>query len=385
MTTKKLLFLSWRDIKNPKAGGAENFTHELMKRLVIKGYDVFHFSCSFKNSEKIQNIDGITYLRGHQNPLIIIKDARKFYQENSPFFWVIDQRNTHHFFTNQWLPKAQPRALFIHQTTRELWHSEVSRTYSWIGHIHELLTLKNQNWYPTFTASESTADELIRDFKFKKSRVFPFHQGLNYACPILKSLPSKFKNPTFIYTGRFSKYKGIDAAIIAFQKFHKKYSNAKLYILGKPNQKFKKTIWNPLLKKYPELKESVELTGFVSDEQRDYLMSKSHAILVPSQREGWGIIITEAAAQNTTAIVYPSPGLMEAVDYGRTGLITHQRSPESLLEQMIRLWKDQKLRLELTQKARQWAEKFNWNIAANQADEFFNNQELLKLFKKTFS
>lgn len=378
---QKLLFLSWRDKKNPKNGGAENFTHELMKRLVKKNYEVHHFSCGFKNSKNHETIDGVNYHRGAPHPLKVIADAKKFYKENGKFHWVIDQRNTHHFFTKLWLPASQPRALFIHQTTRELWHTEMHWSTAWVGHIHEILTLKHQNNYPAFTASHSTADELVRDFGFKRDRTIPFHQGLNYQCPPLEKIPPKFQEPTFIYVGRFSKYKGIDAAIIAFQKFYKKNKTGKLYIVGKKNKNFEENIWKPLLEKYPELEKIVEITGFVSEERRNELMARSHAILVPSHREGWGIIVTEAAAQNTTAIVYPSPGLIEAVDFGRTGIITRERSPQELFESMDQFYQDPKLQEELTQKARAWAETFNWDIAADQADEFFHNKKLLNIFK----
>ncbi len=37
-----LLFLSWRDIKHPKAGGAEVFTHEMLRR-VSDDYEITHF------------------------------------------------------------------------------------------------------------------------------------------------------------------------------------------------------------------------------------------------------------------------------------------------------------------------------------------------------
>jgi glycosyltransferase involved in cell wall biosynthesis len=378
---QRLLFLSWRDKKNPKNGGAENFTHELMKRLVAKGYGVFHFSCSFEGSEMQETIDGVSYHRGSKNPLKIILDAKKFYHKNRGFDWVIDQRNTHHFFTHLWLPKNQPRALFIHQTTRELWHTEMHWSTAWIGHIHEILTLKQQRYYPAFTASHSTADELIRDFGFHRDRTFPFHQGLNYPCPPIKKLPEKFKKPTFLYVGRFSQYKGIDATIIAFQKFYEKNKTGKLYIVGKKNKKFEQEIWNPLTKKHPELEKTVNITGFVSEKRRDELMARSHAILVPSHREGWGIIVTEAAAQGTTAIVYPSPGLMEAVDFGRTGLITRERSPEELFHTMDEFYRDPKLQKELTKKARAWAETFDWDRAADQADVFFNDEKLLGIFR----
>ena len=35
-----ILILNWRDIKNPKSGGAEILTHELAKGLVNKGHKV---------------------------------------------------------------------------------------------------------------------------------------------------------------------------------------------------------------------------------------------------------------------------------------------------------------------------------------------------------
>ena len=47
----KILFLSWRDIKHPQKGGAEIFTHEMLKRLASKGHIIHHLSTKVsKNS-----------------------------------------------------------------------------------------------------------------------------------------------------------------------------------------------------------------------------------------------------------------------------------------------------------------------------------------------
>ncbi len=377
----RLLFFSWRDIQNPRTGGAESFTHEMMLRLVAKGYDVTHLSFSWPNCEPQTILDGVKYHRGPCGNFSFIKFAKKFYDKNGPFDWVVDQRNSHHCFTNYWLPKNQPRCLFIHQTTRELWYSELKFPTALLGHIQEHVTLRNQNNYPVIAASASTGSELIKDFGFKKDRVFPFHEGLDYPPRPISELPQKFTEPTFIYVGRFSKYKGIDAAILAFQKFRSTHSTGKLYIVGRPNKNFEQKIWKPILKKHPEVEPFIEITGFVSNEKRDDLMAQSLAILVPSQREGWGLIVTEANAQNTPAIVYPSPGLQEAVGYGKTGLISKQKNYNSLYEEMVKIWKDPDLCKDLTTKARTWAETFSWDIAGKQADEFFQNKDLLKLFK----
>ena len=378
----RILFLSWRDIKSPHTGGAETFTHYVLKRLVERGYSITHYSCGFKGGKKNEVIDGVTYVRGPQGLLRFVNGAKRFYKNDPKWDWVVDQRNSHHCFTHYWLPKHQPRALFIHQTTRELWYYETKFPVSFLGNLQEALTLRSQNYFPAFTASKTTAEELIRDFGFKKDRVFPFHQGLITPPPPIETLPEKFNDPTFIYVGRFSKYKGIDAAIKAIILFREKNGKGKLYIIGKKNLQFEQKIWNPIKKRYPNVEEFVTITGFVSEETRDELMGKSHAILVPSQREGWGLIVTESNAQNTPAIVYPSPGLEEAVKYGATGIITKKKNYQSLYNSMQYLWDHPKERKEITKKAREWSEDFTWDIAGKQADDFFKNQYLLNLFKE---
>ena len=43
----RVLFLSWRDPRNPRAGGAELYTHEVARRLVARGDSVEWFVASF--------------------------------------------------------------------------------------------------------------------------------------------------------------------------------------------------------------------------------------------------------------------------------------------------------------------------------------------------
>src|SRR6476620_11875017 len=59
----RLLWFNWRDIKNPDAGGAEVFTHEVACRLAKKGYDVTLFTARFPNSRKREEIDGVKIVR----------------------------------------------------------------------------------------------------------------------------------------------------------------------------------------------------------------------------------------------------------------------------------------------------------------------------------
>ena len=43
-TRQCILALSWRDIKFPTMGGAEIYTHEMLKRAVAAGIEIVHFA-----------------------------------------------------------------------------------------------------------------------------------------------------------------------------------------------------------------------------------------------------------------------------------------------------------------------------------------------------
>ena len=51
----RILFLNWRDIENPDAGGAEVFTHEVAKRWVAAGHDVTLLASGFVARDPREN------------------------------------------------------------------------------------------------------------------------------------------------------------------------------------------------------------------------------------------------------------------------------------------------------------------------------------------
>ena len=59
--------------------------------------------------------------------------------------------------------------------------------------------------------------------------------------------------------------------------------------------------------------DGVEVLGAVTRHERDERMGRAHALVVTSVREGWGLVVSEAAAQGTGAIAYAVPGLIDSV------------------------------------------------------------------------
>ena len=111
-----ILALSWRDIKAPKSGGAEVHTHEMLSRADKSKYEIIHFSPRIGDAPKKEIIDGVTYLRSG-NIITVIFEAMKYYKRHrNQIDFVIDQCNTHRFFTPFWV-EPDKRIFYIHQLT----------------------------------------------------------------------------------------------------------------------------------------------------------------------------------------------------------------------------------------------------------------------------
>jgi len=59
----KILIYNWRDIKNPDAGGAEVFTHEIARRWVERGNEVTLFTSKFAGCRKEEVVDRVSIIR----------------------------------------------------------------------------------------------------------------------------------------------------------------------------------------------------------------------------------------------------------------------------------------------------------------------------------
>jgi glycosyltransferase involved in cell wall biosynthesis len=104
----------------------------------------------------------------------------------------------------------------------------------------------------------------------------------------------------------------------------------------------------------------IEYVGKVSQEIKKELMQKSSIILSTSIKEGWGLIVSEASSQGTLAIVYNSDGLKSSVKHNETGIITKERTPESMAKEIIRVYKDQKLYKILQENGLQWSKELTF-------------------------
>lgn len=378
MNKKRLLFLSWRDIKAPKMGGAEIFTHEMLKRANHNLVEAIHFSPEFSGCEKDEVIDGVRYVR-RGNMLSVIKEARLFYKANgAEIDYVVDQCNTHRFFSRLWVEKNK-RIFFIHQLTREIWFKNAGFPINLFGFLTETPLLKLSRHDLTITVSDSTKKDLLK-LGFEDSKVTILPEGINFEHWKPEFFLEKEANSTFFYIGRFSNYKGIDDSLKAYGKLKKNEPSAKLWIAGKKNNDYINTQLMPIFKKYnlswsDNIADLADVTflGFLSEQEKLECMSRAHCLLFPSLREGWGLTITESAAVGTPSIVYNSPGVVDAVDNGQAGYLCTQNTVDELVKNMMSVIHDKNTYEFMRMSAYKFSLNFHWDHTAKAFETFLTN------------
>ena len=81
----------------------------------------------------------------------------------------------------------------------------------------------------------------------------------------------------------------------------------------------------------------VDLPGFVATEQVEEMMARALCLLLPSRREGYGLVVIEAAVHGTPSIVVRGAdnAAVELIEEGENGLIAPSASPRDLAEAIL--------------------------------------------------
>jgi glycosyltransferase involved in cell wall biosynthesis len=87
------------------------------------------------------------------------------------------------------------------------------------------------------------------------------------------------------------------------------------------------------------LEEAMRVHGFVDGEVVDEALRRALCMALPSRREGYGLIVIEAASRGTPSVVVAGPdnAATELVEEGRNGVIAPSASPEDLAAAILRV------------------------------------------------
>ena len=352
--------LNWRDPKNPKSGGAEVVTMEYAKRWTSHGHSVVWFTSAFNNSNPEEETEGVKIIRRGNSVTVYIFALFFYLFSETKYDLIIDQIHGLPFFTP--LYSNVPIIAYVHEVAGEIWDYMYPFPINVIGKFLETFYLPIYKKIPFWTNSPSTVEDL------EKSGI-PSKNCTVIICgnssTVLNNLPKKEEEITYIFVSRVVRMKGIEEILKAFGFIHKENPRAQLWIVGNGDKKYVQKL-KKMTKDY-SIEKNVIFWGNTSDKQKFFLMKRAHVLLHASVKEGWGLVVIEAASQGTPSVVYNVSGLKNSVKDGKTGVVLRINTPQEMARQALLLVRDTKRYSSMQENCLIWARSLTWENATKKS------------------
>jgi glycosyltransferase involved in cell wall biosynthesis len=292
-------------------GGAEKRVYEIAKRMAQHGHEVHWYSIAWwlpENGKTNMIMDGI-HLHGVSKPIELYSEDRRSIKEAVTFalklfnplmkenFDVVDCQGFPFFpcFTAKIhsLRGKSKLIITLHEVWGDYWYTYLGKPGIFGKAVERLMVNLTDN---LISVSSKTKNDLKRIKPSEKSVIIP--NGIDFN-RITDLKPSNEKS-TIIFAGRLIKEKNVDILIRSVDILRAKVPDIKCLIFGEGPELLK------LEKLVDELQlgENIIFKGFVEnyDDLIGYMKS-SKVFLLPSTREGFGMVVIEANACGIPVVV----------------------------------------------------------------------------------
>jgi glycosyltransferase involved in cell wall biosynthesis len=356
---KHIVMFNWRDVANPEGGGSEVYVETIARGLVRHGARVTIFCAAHDLAPNDETVDGVRYVRrGNRLEIYLIGVLHLLLRRFGHIDVVVDVQNGLPFFTR--VATRRPVVVLVHHVHREQWPvvfpGALSRVGWWIeSRLAPWLYRRSQY----VAVSRSTRRELIA-LGVDGHRIAVVHNGTNPVpdMPPLEDTP----RPLLTVVGRLVPHKQVEHAIDAVATLRAKHPDIRLSVVGSG-------WWEDHLRKYAAdagAGDIVAFEGHVSEERKHEILERSWLMLLPSLKEGWGLVVGEAGAHGVPTVAYSSAGgTKESVQDGISGVLVEDQ--DGFTEAVDRLVEDGAYRHRLGDAARVVSRTFSWE---NSQDSF---------------
>ncbi|MGC9516357.1 MAG: glycosyltransferase family 4 protein [Methanomicrobiales archaeon] len=351
-------------------GGGERRYYEIAKRLVEKGHSVDVICMKIKGVNSTENIDGIKVR--HVGPTIKKPPYRNLfdfiYFILSAFWWII--RHDYDIIDAQTYVPLIP-AFFAAKI----------KGIKVIGTIHDVSSGEKDQWliFPrlasTFekilvklpynriiTVSNYTKKALIKNYNVNPGRIVVIHNGVDIDLIDSIKIDEKYDN-SIIYVGRLAPHKHVDDLIQSVKLLETDWPKIKLRIIGHGTEK------DTLIELVKDLKLDKKVKFLGEIVYKDVIMEikKSNLLVLPSTREGFGMVLAEAGACKIPVVAYKSGGVVEVVENGKNGFLVEPRNITEFSSKIKYLINNKKIAIKMGKIGRKRVKNlFYWNKIVDQ-------------------
>ena len=356
----RLLLVNWQDRDNPQAGGAEIHLHEIFGRLAGRGHQVTLLCGGWPGCEPRTQLDGIDVIRVGTRYTFPFLAKQHFRQSLASvrFDLLVEDVNKVPLYTPRW--SGPPVVALVPHLFGSTAFQEFSAPLASAVWLAERPLGRAYRGVPFQAISMSTAADLA-ERGIPRDTVEVIYPGIDTVSYTPLS-GTRATAPVFAYLGRLKKYKGVHIVLRAFAAMQ--HPTATLEIAGAGD-------YRPALERLAaslDLGARVRFLGRIDEAEKLALLRRAWALVFASPKEGWGITNLEAAASGTPVVASNSPGIRESVRDGETGFLVPHGDIKAMAAAMAQLAHDNALVSALGAQARQFAETFTWERAAEETE-----------------
>ncbi|GGS03897.1 glycosyl hydrolase [Micromonospora fulviviridis] len=361
-----MLFLNWRDTRNPEGGGSEVYIERVAAELVRHGHQVTLFCAAHEAAPAEETNEAgvrlvrrggrhtvyawaaLSYLAGlvGVGPLSARRCGRR------PQV-LVDVCNGLPFLAPLW--SRRPVLMLVHHVHRQQWPVVLGPRAARFGWwVESWLSVRVYRRCRYVTVSEATRAELAT-LGVAPERVAVVHNGTPQLPP---TDAGRAPYPLLVALGRLVPHKRIEVALRTVAALSGELPELRLVVAGQG-------WWESHLRQLADelgIADRVEFRGYVTEEEKADLLAAAWVALTPSLKEGWGLTIVEAGAAGTPTVAFRNAGgVAEAVVDGRTGLLAED--VDDYVARVRDLLCDDEMRQGMGAAARAHAASFTWPAA----------------------
>ena len=353
-------FVAWRDLDDPEAGGSELHAHKVASLWAAAGLDVTFRTSAVPGAPEDLTRDGYRVLRRSGRYAVFPGAAWEgIRMGHRPGDALVEIWNGMPFLSPLWY--RGPRLVFLHHVHAEMWGMVLPPTLARLGDtVERRIAPRFYRSSRIVTLSESSRTEIVDMLGLDARRVTVAPPGVDAG---FTPGGQRSAVPLVVAVGRLVPVKRFDALLRALAEVKKGHPALRAVVIGEGYER-------PALEALrAELGAAdwVSMPGRVDDAELVSWYRRAWLVASSSQREGWGMTLTEAAACGTPAVATAIAGHADAVLDGESGiLVDHVHELGGAIGHVLG---DDVLRSRLSKGAATRARWFTWDATARRALE----------------
>ncbi len=247
-------------------------------------------------------------------------------------------------------------------TVHDIAFNKFPENYSWLfqNYYNFLIPRILKTSKKILTVSKFSKNELINTFKIKSNKINVIYNAVSESFFTNNKI---IKENYILSVASLSKQKNFETLIDAYNNLS--IQGVKLFIVGENNRNLQNSISQKI-----NSNPNIIFTGRVDDFKLQELYANAICFIFPSFYEGFGIPPLEAMASGTPVIASNISAIPEVC--GEAALYFNPFSVEDLMQKILNLIKEKKLRKSYVEKGFKQVAKFSWAGSAQNLVKIIN-------------